>query len=108
MDVPAKFGDSRLNSCQIIRLFGWPDPFYSLLQCLIAFCSRPEAASDVMSGRFVRPIVLDKCVKFCDPCLNRSREIPPEAVGGSIFDSFYRDNFRLEAVSDVISSATVQ
>ena len=43
----------------------------------------------VISGRFGRPTVLDKCVKFHDPCLNHSREIPPEAVGGGIFDSFF-------------------
>ena len=42
-----------------------------------------------MSGGFVGPIVLDKCVKFRDPHLDRSREIPPEAVGGSIFDKFF-------------------
>ena len=46
---------------------------------------RQEAASDVISSTFVRPIALDKSVKFRDPCLNRSPEIPPEAVGGGIF-----------------------
>ena len=39
---------------------------------------RPEAASDGISGKFIRPIVHDKPVKFHDPCLKRSREIPPE------------------------------
>ena len=39
-------------------------------QYLIAFCSRLEVASDVVSGRFVTPIVPDKCVKFGDSCLN--------------------------------------
>ena len=48
----------------------------------------PKAASDVISGRFVRPVVLDKCVKFLDPSLNRSQEISPAAVRGGIFDSF--------------------
>ena len=47
---------------------------------------RPEAASDVVSGRFVGPTVVDKRVKFHDASLNRSREIPPEAVRGGIFD----------------------
>ena len=32
----------------------------------------------------------------------------PEAIGGDIFDGFFRDNFRLEAASDVISCADVQ
>ena len=44
------------------------------------FCSRLETASDVISGRFVGAIVYNKQIKFCDPCLNRSGEIPPEAV----------------------------
>ena len=50
---------------------------------------------------------LDKLVKLRDPCLNFSREIPPEAVGGGIFDSFH-DNFRPEVVSDVISGGAVE
>ena len=58
----------------------------TLLQYFIAFCSRPEAASEVISGRFLRPIVPDKCAKFRDPCSTRSREIPPGAVGGGTFD----------------------
>ena len=37
-------------------------------------------------GKFVGPIVHDTPVKFRDPCLNRSREIPPKAV---IFDRFW-------------------
>ena len=52
----------------------------TFVQYLIAFCSQLEAASDVISGRFARLIVLDKCVRFRNPCLNRSRDIPPEAV----------------------------
>ena len=46
-------------------------------------------ASDVISSMAVRPIVLDKCVKFRDPSLNRSREIPPEAAGGSNSTVFF-------------------
>ena len=57
-------------------------PFSNFDKC------RTEEASAVTSGRFVRPIVLDKRVKLRDPILNRSREIPPEAVGVGIFDSF--------------------
>ena len=49
-----------------------------------------------------------KRVKFCDPCRNHSREIPPEAVGGGIFDGCFRDNFRPEVASDVISGANVE
>ena len=47
--------------------------------------SRPEAASDVISGRFVRLVVLDKwisvCKLFCSSRIHRSREIRPEAIG---------------------------
>ena len=55
---------------------------------LIAFCSRPEATGDVISGKYMRPVVLDNHVKFGDPRLNRSREIPPEPVWCGIFGGF--------------------
>ena len=42
-----------------------------------------------ISGKFVGPIVLDKCVKFHDPSLNPSPKIQLEAVGDGIFDSFF-------------------
>ena len=53
-----------------------------------AFCSRLEAANDVISGGFVGPVVPDKHVKFCDRRINRTLQILPEAVGGCIFYSF--------------------
>ena len=76
----------------------------TLVQYLIAFCSRAETASDVLSDKFEAPVVSDKLVEFRGPCLNRSWEIPREAIGGGTFDVFFRDNFRPEIVSDVISS----
>ena len=89
-DIRANFGDSRLNSGPTIRLFVRPDPFCTLfVQYLITFCSRTEAASDVISGLFVRPVVLNTRVNFNDPSLNRSRESPSESVGSGIFDSFF-------------------
>ena len=69
------------------------------MQYLMAFSIRHEVANDVMSRKFLRPIVPDKGVKFRGTYLNRSREIPPKAVGSCSFDSFFRDNFRPEAVS---------
>ena len=87
-DVPAGFGDSQLNSGRIIRLCPAGPVLRTLVQYLITFCSRPEAAGDVISGMFVGLLVLDTFVKFRDPSLNRPRAIPPEAVGGGIFDSF--------------------
>ena len=58
MHVRVNLGDSMLNSGRIIRLF--------------AGRTRPEAASDVISGSFVGPTVPDKCVQFRDHRLNRS------------------------------------
>ena len=55
---------------------------------LIPFCSRPEAASGIMFGNFVEPVVSDKRVKCRDPSLNHSPEIRPQAVGCGIFDRF--------------------
>ena len=61
---------------------------------------------DAISGRFVWPLVLDTPVKFHDPSLNCSRNIPPEAVGSGIFDCFPH-NFRPQVDNDVISSVAV-
>ena len=53
-------------------------------------------------------MVHDKHVKFRYPCLNRSREIPPEAIGGGIFNRFLNfDNCQPEVASDVISNVVV-
>ena len=59
-------------------------------------------------GIFVGPVVLDKAVKCCDPCSNCSRDIPPKAVGGGIFDSNFRGNFRSDVDSDVISGVAAE
>ena len=50
------------------------------------------------SGRSVRPNDPDKYVKFRDPRLNRSREIPLKAVECGTFDGFFRSSFRPEVV----------
>ena len=42
----------------------------TFVQYLIVFCGRPEAASDVISGKFVRPSVPDKFEQFREPRLN--------------------------------------
>ena len=70
---------------------------------LIAFCSLPGAASDVISGRFVGPVVVpDNHVKFGDPRSNRSRDIS-ETVRGGIFDSFICCySFRPEVVTYMV------
>ena len=51
-------------------------------------------------------LVLDKLVKFHDPSLSSSREIPPEAVGGGKIDCFPY-SFRPEVDNDVISGMAV-
>ena len=56
LNVHAKFGTSRLHCGRIIRLFVDRTVLRTFVQYLIAFCSRPEKASDVISGRFVRQI----------------------------------------------------
>ena len=63
-----------------------------------------KAASDVVSGRFVKPIVPDMFVQFRDPRIKRSRELPSEPVGSDILDGFFHDNFRPEVASDVLSA----
>ena len=53
-------------------------------------------------------IVPDKPDKFRDPCLKCSREIPPKAVKGGIFYSFFFAKCHSELVSEVIASVTVE
>ena len=54
VDVRAKFGDSRLNSDRVNRLYARPDPFLlNFVQHLSAFCSRSDMASDVIHIRQV-------------------------------------------------------
>ena len=78
------------------------------MQYLIEFCSRLEAASEVISNNCTKPIISNECVKFIDSRLNRSPEIPPNAIRGGIFDCFFRINFRPEVVSGVISGVAVE
>ena len=64
MDVCAQLGDSRLT---VAKLFNSYTVLRTFVQYLIALCSRQEAASDVISGRFVRLIVPEEFVKFNYP-----------------------------------------
>ena len=73
-----KFADSTLNNGRTIWLFARAHPFLrTFVQRLITFCSRMEAASDIISSRFVRTIFTDKWVKVSDPHSNPSWQIPP-------------------------------
>ena len=77
------------------------------MQYLFESCSQLEAASEVISGLFVGPVVPDKTAIFRDPCSNHSRGIPLEAVGCGFFDSFSRYYFRPEVDNDVVSVVSV-
>ena len=61
----------------------------NFVQYLIAFCSRSEAASDVISGALVKPTVPGKHVQFRGHRSNHTREIPPEGILGKKIDSNY-------------------
>ena len=74
-------------------------------QHLIALCSLHEAAGDVISSRCVWPIVPDKRVKFRDPRLNRSQEIPLEAAFSTVF---FTMTFDPEVANDVKSDVAVE
>ena len=54
----------------------------------------------------MRLIVLNKCVKLCDPCFNHSREIPPKP-SQAVFLTVFCYNFRLEVDTDVIYGVAV-
>ena len=68
----------------------------TFVQYLIAFCSQPEAAGDVIFGRVVRVVVPDKCVKFCDPRLKCSPEIRHEVIRGGIYDRFFQASVNVD------------
>ena len=64
-----------------------------VLSTFMQYLTGLEATSDDISGVFVGLTVINKCVKFCDPGLNRSGKIRPKAVGYGIFDrslNFYK------------------
>ena len=84
-DVHASFGDYKLNNGRMIRLCPAGPVLRTFVQYLMTFCSPLEAASDAISDMSVGPIVLDKDTTK----VNRSGEIPPEAIGGGIFHTFF-------------------
>ena len=80
----------------------------TFVEYLFAFCSRLEAASDVISGIYMRLTIPDKCVQFRDPHLNSPGEILPKAIEGSIFRRFSNlDKCRPETPGDIISGVAV-
>ena len=82
---------------------------YATAPVLCLFCSRPEAASDVVSDRFMRLAVPDKWLKFRDRRLNRVPEIrpkPSDAAFSTVFSNFHK--CRPEVAGDVISGNAVE
>ena len=71
--VRAKLCDSGLNIGRHIHLFDRLTHLRTFVQYVIAFRSRPEKPSDVISGTFVEPVIRDTYVAFCDLRSNRSR-----------------------------------
>ena len=57
------------------------------MQYLMTCYGRPEAVIGVISGPFVRSIVLEKSVECVDPTLKHSREISPEVDVDGIFEN---------------------
>ena len=55
------------------------------------------------ANEFVGPAITEKPVKFRDPSINLSREMPPEAAFSTVFGC----NFRPEVDRDVISGMLV-
>ena len=75
----------------------------TFMEYSITFCSRPEAAIDVMSTHVMHIVADNAAVKCRDLRLNCSREICIQVVGDGIFHVFV--NFQLKVASGVISSA---
>ena len=64
--------------------------FCAVFNCIL------QLTRNIIPGRFVKPIFLDKCVTFCDPCLNYSQEISPEGVYQKI--NIFKLKFILELI----------
>ena len=75
MNVLATFGESGLQWPNYSTLPGRPVLRITFVQYLIAFCTRPDATSDVVSGVAYRPIGVMVHAKFNDSRSNRSRDI---------------------------------
>ena len=67
-------GDLAPNRGRISRLCASRTLLGTVMQYSITFCSRPEAASNVISGDFLRRIVANRAVKFNNPRFNHFRE----------------------------------
>ena len=71
--------------CDFLHLAPVPALIYSIYQHFIA--DRNELLVPFLAGLWGL-FVLNKLVKFNDPALNRSQEIPLEVIERGIFDCF--------------------
>ena len=69
---------------KLVKLFDFLSGWTRFAHTCAVFNNILQPNGSSLCGKFVGPIVLDKYVKLRGPCLNRSREIQPEAVGGGI------------------------
>ena len=77
------------------------------MKYLITFSSLPEVTNEVISRRFVRPIVLDKVLKFViftRTVLGKFHQKLSEAVISTVL---FRYNFRPEVDNYVVSGVAV-
>ena len=91
-------GDSRLNNGRIISYLPGRTRLVTFEQYLIAFCSRPEAASGVISHKLLELSIS----AFFE--LDGVAFRPAPSCGGLLVP----DNFRPYYVSDVISDVAVE
>ena len=76
----------------------------TFMQYSITFCSRPEAAIDIVSSAFMRHSVAHKIAKLGDPWLISSREMRPQSRH---FIRLFRDKCWPKLANDVTSGAAV-
>ena len=75
MDIHVKFGILRRTWAELFDSLP-VGPVLRTYNAVFNFSLQPnESVSHVMSGRYMRLTVPNKCVQLCDPSLNRSGEI---------------------------------
>ena len=100
MDVSVKFGGSVSN----FGLYAGRTVLCTFVQYIIAFCGRLEAGSDVLTARFIRLTVADRCIKFRNLAYTVLDKFDPKPSDAGIFGRFYNfDTCGTEVADDVIS-----
>ena len=71
--------------------------------CAVFICILQPIGKQLIARKFVRRIVLDECVKFRKSSLKPFSRNSTKSRRRRHFRQFFRDNFRPEVDSDVIS-----